>query len=84
VIRKAATTTASEWVPQRLGRRAVTLYNLDAAITVYFKEGTGGAVTSANGFPLGPGQSKVVNTTAAIQVIAASGTAAIAADEEYD
>jgi len=82
VTRKTATTTAAEWVPQRLGRRAVTLYNLSDTTTIYFKE-AGAAVTAANGFPLAPGQSKVVNTTAAIQVVAA-GTAPVVADEEYD
>jgi len=84
VTRSTATTSAATWVAARAKRRAVTLYNLDTSITVYFKEGGAPAVTAANGFPLGPGQSKVVNTTASIQVIAASGTPAIVADEEYD
>ena len=83
VTRLSASTTAKTWIAARVTRTAATLYNLDASITVYFKAAGTPTVTASNGFPLGPGQSKVINTTAGIQVIAASGTPALVADEEY-
>lgn len=72
---------AATLVAARAARRAVTIKNLDAAITVYVGPAT---VTAANGMPLTAGQSITIATQALLQVIAASGTPTVAYVEEYD
>lgn len=74
-------TTAATFVSARSTRRSVTLKNLDLTITVYFGPAT---VTSGNGMPLKAGESVMVDTTALIQVISASGTPVVAFAETYD
>jgi hypothetical protein len=74
-------TTSGTLVAARATRRSVAIRNADASITIYYGAGT---VTSANGFPLKPGESQAVDTTAAINVVAASGTPAVAYVETYD
>jgi hypothetical protein len=74
-------TTSSQLIAARSTRRSVAIKNTDAAITIYYGTGT---VTSANGFPLKPGESQVVDSTAAINVVAASGTPIVATVETYD
>lgn len=66
---------ASALVGARNTRRSVTVRNLDAAITVFI--GPVG-VTAETGFPLRAGESIAVDTTALIQVLAASGTPKVA------
>lgn len=77
----AASTSAATLVAARATRRSVTIKNTDGAITVYIGAAT---VTAANGVPLKAGESIAVDTTALIQVIAASGTPSVAYMETYD
>lgn len=77
----AASTTAATLVAARATRRGVLIKNLDAAIKVYVGPAT---VTAANGMELKAGESFVVDWTGLIQVIAASGTPAVAYLETYD
>lgn len=77
----AASVTAATLVAARSTRRSVTIKNLDAAITVYIGKAT---VTAGNGMQLKAGESISVDTTALIQVIAASGTPTVAFMETYD
>lgn len=77
----AASTTAGTLIAARATRRSVTIKNTDAAITVYVGKAT---VTAANGMEIKAGQSINIDTTALIQVIAASGTPSVAYIETYD
>lgn len=77
----ATSTTAGTLVAARATRRSVTIKNVDASITVYIGAAT---VTAANGMEIKAGQSINIDTTALIQVIAASGTPAVAYIETYD
>lgn len=74
-------TTAGTAVAARATRRGVTIKNLDATITVYVGIAT---VSATNGMELKAGESIPLDTTALIQVIAASGTPKIAFIETYD
>ena len=74
-------TTAATLAAARATRRSVLVKNIDATITIYIGAAT---VTAANGVPLKPGESVVLNTTGLIQAIAASGTPVVAYFEEYD
>lgn len=76
-----ASTTSGQLVASRATRRSVAIKNIDTAITVYYGAGT---VTSATGFPLKPGESQSVDTVAAVNVIAPSGTPIVAYVETYD
>ena len=75
-----ATTTAATLLAARAARRSVLFVNMGTA-RVYIGAAT---VTAANGVPLDPGQSVVLNITTLIQCLAASGSQAIAYLEEYD
>lgn len=77
----ATSTTSGVLKASNATRRRITFKNTDAAITVYIGTGT---VTAANGFPLKAGESYTKTTTAAVNVIAASGTPTVAYDEESD
>jgi hypothetical protein len=77
----AASTTAGTLIAARATRRSATIKNTDAAITVYVGKAT---VTAANGMEIKAGQSINIDTTALIQVIAASGTPSVAYIETYD
>lgn len=74
-------TSAATLVAARATRRSVTIKNNDASIVVYIGPAT---VTSGNGMPLKGGESINIDTTALIQVIAASGTPVVAYYETYD
>lgn len=74
-------TTAATAVAARATRRSVTIKNTDTSITVYIGIAT---VTSSNGMPLKAGESISIDTTALVQVIAASGTPVVAYVETYD
>ena len=74
-------TTAGTLVVANRKRRSVLIRNTDATITVYIGKAT---VTAGNGMPLKAGESVVVDTTALLQVIAASGTPVVAYLETYD
>lgn len=76
-----ATTTAGTLVAANRKRRSVLIRNIDATITVYIGKAT---VTSSNGMPLKAGESVVVDTTALLQVISASGSPVVAYVEVYD
>lgn len=77
----ATSTSAATLVAARPARRSVTIKNTDTTIAVYVGPAT---VTTANGMPLAGGESITVDTTALIQVIAASGTPTVAYYETYD
>lgn len=77
----ATSGTAGTLVAANLTRRSVTVKNLDTTITVYIGVAT---VSAANGMPLKAGESISVDTTALIQVIAASGTPTVAYLEVSD
>lgn len=64
-------TTSGVVVAANATRRSVTIQNMDATITIYVGAGT---VSAANGFRLIPGQSVSIDTTAAVNGIAVSGT----------
>ena len=66
-----ATTSAATMVIARATRKSVLIRNTDAAISVYIGPAT---VSAVNGMLLKAGESVPVDTTALIQVIAASGT----------
>ena len=66
-----ATTLAATMVIARATRKSVLIRNTDAAISVYIGPAT---VSAVNGMLLKAGESVPVDTTALIQVIAASGT----------
>lgn len=75
----APTGSAATLLASRAFRTRVTFKNI-GAVTVYIGPAT---VTTANGFPLLPGESISYVTTALFQAITASGTGAIAYTEEY-
>lgn len=77
----AASTTAGTLIAARATRRSVTIRNTDATITVYIGAAT---VTAGNGMPLKAGESINIDSVALIQVLAASGTPAVAYIETYD
>lgn len=72
---------AQQIVAARPTRRFVTIVNKDATITIYWGPST---VTTANGFPIGPGQSQDIFWVGLIQVIPSSGTPLIVAADYYD
>lgn len=76
-----ATTSAATLIAVRSTRRSAVVRNLDSVITVYIGPAT---VTSGNGMPLRAGESMPIDSTALIQVIAASGTPSVAYIENYD
>lgn len=76
----ATSTTSALAVAARATRRRVILKNLDAAITIYIGTGT---VSAANGMPLLAGESIALETSSAINAIAASVTPSLAYIEEY-
>jgi hypothetical protein len=75
---------AEEVVPARDHRRSVHLKNMDAtSIVIYI--GAGATMSAVAGsFPLAPGQTVELPTTAAIWAMAASGTPSLAYVEVYD
>lgn len=77
----ATSTAAGTLVAARPTRRSVLIRNVDATISVWIGAAT---VTAANGMLLKAGESVTVDTTALIQVIAASGTPTVAYLETYD
>ncbi len=77
----AAAITAGTLVVARPTRISCVVKNTDAAIIVYVGKAT---VTAANGYTLKPGESHTFTYTGLIQVIAASGTPAIAIWDEYN
>lgn len=77
----ATSTTAGTLVAARATRRSVTIKNLHATITVYVGAPT---VTASNGMEIKAGESLNIDTTALVQVIAASGTPTVAYVETYD
>lgn len=77
----SVTTTSGEAVAARATRIAVTLRAL-VTNTANIDVGPSG-VASGSGFPLEPGASLVLETTAAIHADAASGTQSLAYIEEY-
>lgn len=78
----ATSTTAGTLIAARATRRSVLFRNLDATISVYI--GAASPLTSSTGMLLKAGESVTVDTTALIQVIAASGTPTVAYVETYD
>lgn len=81
ITRGTASTTAATLVIARATRREALILNMDASIRIYVGPAP---VTSANGFPIEPGQSLSMSWVGLIQVIAASGTPAYAVLDEYD
>lgn len=77
----ATSTTAGTLVIARPTRVSCLVRNIDTTITVYIG---GATVTTANGMPLKPGESVVVTAQTLWQVIAASGTPAVAVIDEYN
>ena len=65
----------------RATRRCVTILNTDALLSVYIGPAT---VTSGNGMLLRAGVQVRIETTALIQVLAASGSPVVTYMEEYD
>ena len=80
ITQVATSTTSAEAIPTRPGRRAVTIKNTDAAIVQYIGIGT---VTSTNGYPLAAGAEIRIESRAAINALAASGTPRLAYIEEF-
>ena len=76
VDQEALSTSAEELLPARTQTYRTTIKNLDSSITVYV--GHSDAVSSSNGMPLRAGESISLYTTAAIYMIAASGTPTVA------
>jgi hypothetical protein len=76
----ATSTTAATLVAARAGRRSVVIRNMDATIVVYVGPAT---VTAANGYALAGGGSVTLETSALIQVIAASGTPSVCYAETF-
>lgn len=81
VSRATASTTAATLAVARPTRRSILIRNLDPAITIYVRSAI---VTSANGFPILPGEGIPFSWVGLIQVIAASGTPAYAVADEYN
>lgn len=81
VLRATASTSAATLAIARATRTGILIRNLDTAITIYVGPAT---VTSGNGFPILPGESCPFSWVGLIQVIAASGTPAYAAFDEYN
>lgn len=74
-------TSSGALAPTRATRRSVTVANNDSTIVIYVGFGT---VSAANGFILKPGQSISLDTTAAVNGIAASGSPVASYIETYD
>ena len=74
-------TTSGTVRAARPGRKSITIRNMDSSISVYIGAGT---VSSSNGFLLKAGESVSVDTTAAVNGIAASGTPSVCFLETYD
>ena len=72
---------AATLVAARAARRCVTVLNTDALLSVYIGPAT---VTSGNGMLLKAGVQVRIETTALIQVLAASGSPVVTYMEEYD
>lgn len=77
----ATSTTAATLIAARATRRSFTVINHDAAINVFIGPAT---VTAGNGFLVKPGTSATIETTALVQVIAASATPTVGFIEWYD
>lgn len=67
-------------VAERPQRHRVIFKNTDSSITIYLGTGT---VTSANSLPLLAGESVALETTAAVNCLAASGSPVLSVVEEY-
>lgn len=67
----ALSTTSGAIVAPNATRRSVSIQNMDATITIYVGTGT---VSASNGYRLLAGQSVSLDTVAAVNGIAASGT----------
>lgn len=78
--RGTASSTAGTLAVARATRRSILIRNLDTALTIYVGPAT---VTTANGFPLLPGESCPFSWVGLIQVISVSGTPAWAIADEY-
>lgn len=78
----SVTTTSASAISTRANRKRVVLLALPAN-TANIDVGPSG-VASGSGFPLAPGASVTLYTTAAIHADAASGTQSLAYCEEYD
>lgn len=75
-------TTAGTFTGARATRRSIAVTNMDATITVYV--GAPGATSTTTGQRLKAGESQSFDTTAAMDVIAESGTPRICWSETYD
>lgn len=80
--RVSVTTTSGEAVAARAKRKRLILLAL-ASNTATIDIGPSG-VASGSGFPMDPGTSVTLQTTAALHADAASGTQSLAYIEEYD
>lgn len=76
VDQEALSVTAEALLPARAQTYRTTIKNIDASITVYV--GYDENVSSSNGMPLRAGESISVFTSAAIWMVAASGTPSVA------
>ncbi len=76
-----ASTTAATLIVARATRRYAIARNTDAALSGYLGIAT---VTAANGMPVKAGESVRLDTTALVQVLAASGSPVFAFIEFYD
>lgn len=76
----ALSTSAESVLAARPTRISAILLNIDAAITMY----VGDASVDSTYFPLRPGASMTVTSTAAVYAVAASGTPTLAIYEEYN
>lgn len=79
-VSQVACGASAEVVAARPQRRRVILKNIDTSITIYIGIGT---VTSSNSMWLLAGESIALDTTAAINALAASGSPVLAYIEEY-
>jgi len=79
-VSQATCGASAEVVAARPQRRRVILKNIDTSITIYIGIGT---VTSSNSMWLLAGESIALDTTAAINALAASGSPVLAYIEEY-
>jgi hypothetical protein len=82
VSQVATSTSAAQALAARATRRKVSVKNLDGSIVIYV--GHDATVSSTTGYALAAGASVVLDTTAAVFAISASGTPRLSFVEDYD
>ncbi len=82
VSQVATSTAAAQALASRATRRKVSVKNIDGSIVIYV--GHDASVSSTTGYVLAAGASVVLDTTAAVFAISASGTPRLSFVEDYD